>query len=417
MFFTFKLKLTHEETAPAYLSKMEKFAKKLLAKKFFKTNLYESITDFALNIYDRYLDLDVSTNNLANQSKKTTKKETQLIDKLKKDAKNLNAQKCKFISDLMKELTFMGLSYRKGQINHAENNQELGKTLLFERASFYAADNELQKSFRHSEYNYYLCSHNFLTFKALLSSQNTNTDTSHLNAIPFQKLIGYTDHFYHVIHEQKVALHKCLNKLSHFQLLSDIVEIVLKSKVFDNSGANNRQDKVNSLNEFMSKTLALVEQIELFFSMVGKNCVDDVTRNNSINASFLAISQKMECLKNSFKSSEQPVLFSAVSSSHGNEDYATDGKLMTKLKFTCMDDVVAGAVKSYTDSFAQDGDLNKCLIDLTQTANAECKPFSKVFEQIKEELNELNLNQQRDFVRQETTVVIFINSSNLKIKN
>ena len=141
-----------------YLSKMEKFAKKILVKKFYKSNIFNSIIDFSLNTYDRYLELDVSTNNLANQSRNLTKKEKDLTDKLKKDAKNLNAQKCKFLSDLMKELNFMGLSYRKGQINFSGKNQELNKIILFEKTIFYG-NASLKSFFSNSEYIYYLCTH------------------------------------------------------------------------------------------------------------------------------------------------------------------------------------------------------------------------------------------------------------------
>ena len=402
---TFKLEHSDKKKSAKFLAEMEKFTKKILIKKFFKTNFFASITEFSTSLYERYLDLDISTNNLTNQSKCLTKKDKDLTDKLKKDAKNLNSQKCKFISDIMKDLNFMGLSYRKGQISYAEKNQELSKVLLFDRPVFYESD-QLKSLFSDSEYDYYLCTHNFLSFKSLMSSQNLQqqADMGHLNVIPFQKLIGYADHFYHVIHEQKVVLSKFITRQSHFKLLNQILTYILNSSIFNQASDNSEEKRVDFLNAFMNKALSLIEQIDLFFKNVGKNCIDN-NQSNSISISFQSINSKMNQLKNDLLSSSQNSVLVERNSQvcYHEDELVKDESFLKQMKLTFMNDALSEEFNKLNSCFKEDSDLNKCLIDLANTANTECKPFAEVFQQLIEDFSKLN---QQNFVFQKKNVEV-----------
>ena len=276
----------------------------------------------------------------------------------------------------------MGLSYRKGQINYAEQNQELSKIILFERAVL-CDNSQLKSLFINSEYNFYLCTHNFLSFKTLVSTQNSQIDADHLNIIPFQKLVGYADHFFHVVHEQKDSLNKFLNKQSHFKLLSKILNIALNSSVFNSSNLGH-EARINALSEFTIEATRLIRQIELFFKSVGKNSAD-LGQTNLIGSSYQAINAKIEELKNHFNSATQNPLLDHQSSeaSYYEDDLVKDECLLEKLKFNFMDD---SALNEALRCFSQENSLNACLIDLNQVANTDCKPFAGVFEQLKDDL-------------------------------
>ena len=106
-----------------YLSKAVKFSKKLLNLRFNKNSFNKTLTQFARQIYERFVDLDKETKALLSSvvqsdgdKAKQSEVNKQLVKKHKKDFKYLNQQKLKFISDLIKELTELGLSYRRGNL-------------------------------------------------------------------------------------------------------------------------------------------------------------------------------------------------------------------------------------------------------------------------------------------------------------
>jgi midasin len=408
---TFKLGDLAQKKNSKFLGEMEKFTKKILTEKFFKTNFFDSITEYSTNLYERYLDLDVSTNSLTNQSKSLTKKDKELTDKLKKDAKNLNSQKCKFISDIMKDLNFMGLSYRKGQIMFSEKNQQLNKILMFDRPVFYESD-QLKAFFTESEYNYYLCTHNFLSFKSLMSSQNLQqqADMGHLNVIPFQKLIGYADHFYHVINKQKDVLNKFISSQSHFKLLNQILTLVSDSNIFNQTLNRSQEMRVDYLNVFLNKALSLVKQIELFFKHLEKNCTD-ANQTTSIGASFQSINSKMDQLKNYLaSSSKNPVLVDRLSQVGYHENKIKKAEcLLKQLKLIFMNDRDFQELKQLNNCLNEENDLNRGLNDLLHTANVECKPFVGVFQQLINDLS--NLNQQNDASQNQKVEVSVLKTS------
>jgi midasin len=122
------------ESAEAYYFKAFKFCKKLLNAKFSKNSFNKSIASRTSRIYERFSDLERETKTLLSSTvlppknsgssavavpdkdgKKMAEVNKELAKKHKKDFKYLNQMKLKFISDLLKELTSLGLSYRKGK--------------------------------------------------------------------------------------------------------------------------------------------------------------------------------------------------------------------------------------------------------------------------------------------------------------
>lgn len=96
-----------------YLKKMLKFARKVLTLKFAKNRLNRSISVLSKRIHERYADLEKETK-LLNNRYASTGKDKELGKKLKKEFKYLNQEKLKFLSDLIKELSAIGISYRRG---------------------------------------------------------------------------------------------------------------------------------------------------------------------------------------------------------------------------------------------------------------------------------------------------------------
>ena len=125
--------LEHTLADRNYYLKSLKFCKKLLNLKFNKNSFNKSISKFSIQVYERFNGLeretkallattvtvpskqtDGSTSTLNRENKSEVNKE--LDKKAKKDFKSLNQQKLKFISDLLKDLANLGLSYRKGNV-------------------------------------------------------------------------------------------------------------------------------------------------------------------------------------------------------------------------------------------------------------------------------------------------------------
>lgn len=118
-----RLEFTVNVADDIYMSKAVKFCKKLLNLRFNKNSFNKTLTQFAKQIYERFVDLDKETKALLSSvvqsdgsgNNKQSEVNKQLVKKHKKDFKYLNQQKLKFISDLIKELTELGLSYRRGK--------------------------------------------------------------------------------------------------------------------------------------------------------------------------------------------------------------------------------------------------------------------------------------------------------------
>ncbi len=124
----------NNQIADNYYFKAFKFCKKVLNVKFNKNVFNKSIANRAFRIYGMFNELEKETkallsatvvppkaNSIASKANAANKDGKQMAEvnkelakKHKKDFKYLNQMKLKFISDLLKELTSLGLSYRKG---------------------------------------------------------------------------------------------------------------------------------------------------------------------------------------------------------------------------------------------------------------------------------------------------------------
>jgi midasin (ATPase involved in ribosome maturation) len=129
----------NNSVADGYYFKAFKFCKKVLNIKFNKNLFNKSIANRTTRIYGMFNELEKETRNLlsatvippkatataasaANKDdKQMVKVNKELAKKHKKDFKYLNQMKLKFISDLLKELTSLGLSYRKGKLKYEVN--------------------------------------------------------------------------------------------------------------------------------------------------------------------------------------------------------------------------------------------------------------------------------------------------------
>ena len=196
---------TDEQLANAHFNrnhymKMKKLCKDTLLKKCIRTNINESLSDFTESIYSMFCQIDKEANSFMATYQNEKSKET--TAKYKKDIKGLVNQKAKYISDLMKNLAFIGLSYRRGNLQFASEQSEAKEVVVFEPCaltSFNKTKNlsDLSESFRLSDFNYYLCVDRFFEFRVMMNSKQQAV-AKDLNTVPVEKFRGYIEHLFQV---------------------------------------------------------------------------------------------------------------------------------------------------------------------------------------------------------------------------
>ena len=364
-----------------HFNKMEKFCKKILIKKFSKNTFNRSISEYTFEIYSRYLDLDKASQsiieNLAN-----SKKDKEATEKLKKDSKNLNSQKFKYISDLIKDLNFMGVSYRKGAINYGNQNEHLNKTILFEKlaSSEYFSNQKFSKlklAFSDSENSYFLCTNNFFNFKSIINDASNPNEVHANNNIPVKQLLGYVDHMYHIIHEQKINLNKFINQLINFELTSELLDIITNSVKYNNT----QLSLYNNSNQFLVKTSGLIEQVEIFFKNISKNFQSN--DQYSIKTSHELIKEKIKGFKDYLN-------LNFFDNQNFNYNMHKNNEIKAKFKFSFMDNEYKNSLEKLNQFILDENDLKKNLNDLKQFISDSCKPFENILDLINNEYYKVN---------------------------
>lgn len=173
----------------------------------------------------------------------------------------------------MKNLAFIGLSYRRGNLQYATDQDEPKKVIVFSPCvltSFKKTRNltELTELFAQTDFNYYLCVDRFFAFKEMMNSK-THVASKDINTVPIEKFRGYIEHLFQVIYRQKEHLHGFLNQLNCFSVLSDTSQFVAECTSF--SGNNLR--KFEKIKEYCAKTFDLIKQMEMFFGSVDEGAV------------------------------------------------------------------------------------------------------------------------------------------------
>lgn len=199
---------TDEQSANTYFNrnyylKMKKLCKDTLVKKCIKTNINESLSDFTESIYNMFCSIDKEANSFMATYQQEKNKET--TAKYKKDIKGLVNQKAKYISDLMKNLAFIGLSYRRGNLQYASDQSEAKEVVVFEPCvltSFNKTKNlgGLGEVFKLADFNYYLCVDRFFEFRVMMNSKQQAV-AKDLNTVPVEKFRGYIEHLFQVNNE------------------------------------------------------------------------------------------------------------------------------------------------------------------------------------------------------------------------
>ncbi len=255
-----------------HYQKMVKLCKDSLVKKCLKVSINPALGDFTEGIYEQFCDIDKSADRLMSTYQSDKNKETSA--KYKKDIKGLVNQKSKYISDLMKNLAYIGLSYRRGNLQYASEQDEPKKVISFKPCVLTAFSKtfnhqkhrQLFEVFNQTDFNYYLCVDRFFAFKDLMNNK-TRVASKDVNTLPVEKFRGFVEHLFHVIHVQKQQVHMLVNQVECLGLLSETCGLVSQAVVSD----PNCWVKFVATREYCERAYDLIKQIELFFGSLGED--------------------------------------------------------------------------------------------------------------------------------------------------
>ena len=163
---------TDELNDDKYFNKMKIICKKSLHLKCSKYNFNRSLAEFTAETYSVFYDLNQISQKLTVEYEKDKKENGA---KFKKDIKNLLSQKLKYISDLMKQLTHLGLSYRRGNLTYSAQHENINQILSFEPCLYsFQQDELITSNFNQTNFAYYVCLDLFVSFKQLLDLRVIN---------------------------------------------------------------------------------------------------------------------------------------------------------------------------------------------------------------------------------------------------
>lgn len=247
-------KLDPTSTTLQYTDKMHKFCKKLLTYKFNRNRLNRSVYELAERIRIRYADLDKETNVL---NQKVCTKDKELVKKFKKEFKYLNQEKLKFISDLIKELSSIGISYRKGNINQTNESPEMN--FYLDKIDLNNLD--LNGQFTHVQSVYYLAVNRFANFKSIAPSFASAN-------LPCDKFNGLINHLFDIVKRQMLTLVKFCRQFALFNHNNEhVVNLIADSNQINPNFTQNASNYAR-LTHLVEHTNSLITQTELFFTSV-----------------------------------------------------------------------------------------------------------------------------------------------------
>ena len=186
----------------------------------------------------------------------------------------------------MKNLAFIGLSYRRGNLQYASDQDECKKVIVFEPCALTSFNktahlSELENSFAKTDFNYYLCVDRFFIFKEMMNSKQ-QVISKDLNVVPIEKFRGFIEHLFQVIYRQKEQLHSFLNQMNHFNILSDTFSLVTQASSFE----SNNFESFKEIKSYCTKSFDMIRQIEMFFNSINEG-------TSEINISYEAIREKL----------------------------------------------------------------------------------------------------------------------------
>ncbi len=342
-----------------YFDKMKIMCKKTLRKKCCKYNFNYVLANFSTQTYSVFYELNQTSNHL-NQEYEKNKKEA----KLKKDIKNVLTQKLKYISDLLKQLTHIGLSYRRGNMQISVKHQNLSQVLFFQPCIYSFKPNETISSyFNETNFAYYLCLDRFISFKSLLDTRVLDASKdSHL--IPVEKFRGFSEHFFHLIHEQKEQLHAYLNDLFSFNMFKKTIDCLLDSILVSTQNEKN----FTKTKSFIVKTFEMTKQIELFLKSVTQQ---EESTSGLIQSSYESIKDKLK--------KQNDCLFS--------NDV---NKELSNFELLFPNEKTNNELINFRSKYDLNSEFNNNLNDLITLSDQNCAPFKSIFDEFLNEFKNLN---------------------------
>jgi hypothetical protein len=207
-------------------------------------------------------------------------------DEKLKEFKNLDLIRRKFLNDLFKQLSFIGLSYRKGNIKHNERFE------LDDFLRFSPIDLSKNLSWESYENEYYLCVSRYLEFKSGLNNVPTNQKS--LTAIYQEKINGFLAHFMHIVHDQKQNLHIFGNKMRKFNKLNNLIAYLSKAV----SGNQTNESIYKNFKEFALEIKNTISQFDFLIKSFLDPSQSISGINNSLQSESELLKAKIIPLKN-----------------------------------------------------------------------------------------------------------------------
>ena len=351
-----------------HYDKMKLICKKSLKKKCCKHNFNAALVEFSSQNYQLFYDLNQMSTSL-NQQYELNKTNKETAGKHKKDIKNLLTQKLKYLSDLMKQLAHIGLSYRRGNLQIAPQQETISQVLAFKTCVYSfglgASGTELEigEHFNETNFAYFLCLDRYMSFKQLLDTREINTANKYTHLVPVEKFRGYVEHFFHLVHEQKQQLHAHLNDLFSFKTFKQTLNGIVSS-VGLNEAAHDLTS-YSTIKTFIVNTFEKIKQVELFFK--------SISSPGLIMNSFEVIKEKLNMQEHLLTDLKED-----TDSSHPS------------FRFKFPNESFSSELAKFKETYSLNSDLNKNLNDLNSFSAENCAPFEQVFSQIVSQFESLN---------------------------
>ena len=255
-------KLPEITEARKYLNKMRQLCQKTMKRKFFKNKTNEAIEEFSDEIKFNFNELDKETSQMKkNQDTKASKEDK---EKFKKSVKSLLNEKNKFVSDLLKRLAQMGVSYRRGNLECAARQGELRQ--LIELDVELGEDKLGLGQFLNAAERVYLSSADrFLSFRKSYETGHAPGSTNNdIRSLPVDKFKGYVEHLMHITKEQKRAIHWFIQQANEWTLSMQSGEEIERANSIDSVPIKTRVALNQLINSKCTQLASTLQQLDVY---------------------------------------------------------------------------------------------------------------------------------------------------------
>ena len=243
----------------------------------------ERIEELSEEVRVNFAELERETNALKS-SLDSAKANKEQKEKLKKEAKSLMNQKNKFLSDMLKQLSEMGVSYRRGNLQHSQ--KELSQLVVFNEPQ---KDSKLAEFFSYSHRLYLSAVDRFLSFKNLHEKGHLpGTAPRDLHLLPVEKFKGFSAHLMHIVSEQKKAIHLILNELSALEASEAQGGIVETASEIEKAPANLIIDFERFLDLKLNRVSQVLKECECFME------TSDVVKEDAVKTKLAEEKKRTE---------------------------------------------------------------------------------------------------------------------------